>query len=542
MRTVWKLRPLRLASVFALVLVALVSFKLVRNSLEPIHAHDALVYLSEASIFSQERTLDAANSFRDRPDGTLRGNWHNFLWPAFLSHALMHTDSDVLGYPDDAAVRAAFQWTVLCAILSLTALAACVRYPGVSLLSFLLLLQVPLFAYLSNHSSRDGFRIVPLLLLAAVLAGLSPQRIKYGFRWPYLIAPILLAACCISGHALGGLIAVLIVLAWGLWGLILRTNTTRLFLVLGAVAIGLFLGGSFHWKAYFETGNFKGSRGECSIARLPVETHAGDVRQDKVASRGRYIELLRRDQYRVSIAGLLCAGIAIAIGIRSRRSYREGHLLFFGLATFAVTIPFLGLLDFGIYPISEWFTSNFRYQMHWYPFGAVCIASVTLLGYEQLRLLQKGSYHTIAAVILAGLILLVSVTAYTTVYKRWHASADKKAEFMRQVGYLADAMNRMPQGKKLLLEDARYNYYLGSRAMLLFSRPACDILEAQDHLQLKEALRRRNIAAVVLEEESLAGRWDHSRLLHTLADPEVTVLTHHKGILIYRLRDNASTS
>jgi len=542
MRAVWKLHPIRLACVFALILVVLVAFKLVRNSLVPVHAHDALVYLSEAYIFSQERTLDAANTFRDRPDGTLRGNWHNFVWPAFLSHALMHTDADTLGYPGDVAARAAFQWTVLCALLSLTALAACARYPGVSLLSLLLLLQVPLFAYLSNQSSRDGFRIVPLLLLAAVLTGLSPQRLIYGFRWPYLVPPLLVAACCISGHALGGLIAVLIALAWGLWGILLRTRVTRLALVLGAVAIGLFFGGTHQLKAYLETGNFKGLQRQCGITTLPLETPTGEVRQEKVSARGLYTELLRRDQYRVSIAGLLCAWIAVAIGIRSRGSHREGCLLFFGLATLAITAPFLGLLDFGSYPISEWFTSNFRYQMHWYPFGAVCIASVTLLGYEQLLLRQKGPYRNIATVILVGLILLVSVTACTTVYKYWHSSAYKRAEFMLKVGHLADAMNRMPTCKRLLLEDNRYNYYLGSKAMLIFSRPACEFLEAQDHQQVKEALRKWSIGAVALEEESLAGRWDHSRLFHALADPEVAVLTHGKGILIYRVHDDAPAS
>ena len=113
---------------------------------------------------------------------------------------------------------------------------------------------------------------------------------------------------------------------------------------------------------------------------------------------------------------------------------------------------------------------------------------------------------------------------------------------MLKVGHIADAMNRMPPGKRLLLENARYNYYLGNKAMLIFSRPACEILEAQDHRQVKEALRRRNIAAVALEEESLADRWDHSHLLRTLADPEVAALTHQKGIMIYSIHDDAPVS
>jgi hypothetical protein len=538
-RIAWRRPPLRLAFVFAAVLTALVLFKLVAAASGPLDAHDALVYLSEASLFAGERTVGAANTFTDRPDGTLRGNWHNFVWPAFLSHALMHTDAEVLGYPNDGAVRAAFQATVVYALLSLAALAGCARLPGVTLLSLPLILQIPLFTYLSNESSRDGFRIVPLLLLAAVLTGLSAQRLRCGFRWLPLGAPLLLAVCCVSGHALGGLIAVLIAFAWGVWGVMFRAPVMRLIPVLAAIAIGLCIGSAHHLSAYIQTGNFKGSLGECGIARLPEEP-AEQAAQESMTRWARYDELLRRDQHRVSVAGLLCAGIAVAVGLRSRRSARGAIFPFFGLTTLAVALPFLGVLDFGSYPLSEWFLANPRYQLHWYPFAVVTLGAVALFGAERIGVHDAGRRRRAGAVLLAGLIALVSITAVRTVYKRWHVLDAARAELLDRVQLLSDAISRLPPGKRLLLEDARYNYYLANSAMLIFSRSACDILTAKNPQQVREVLHGKNIGVVALEEESLSGYWNRSRLLQALSEPETAVLTRGKGILLYRLCEDAA--
>ena len=372
----------------AVMLVVLVP-KLVQNGRPPTLAHDASIYLSQALPFAQERSLGATSGWLGAPGDANQGSNHNFVYPAFLSHALLNTGHNPLGYPYDHAARAAFQATFICMLLSVVALASTTRYLGAGALAVILLLQVPQIEYISYQSSRDAFRIIPLMLLAATLAGVSPPKLRYRLRpaalVKLLLPPMVLAAFSLSGHTLGGLVVVTMALAWLIWGLLRKARWLNMTLVLVAMGVGLLLGGFHYLVTYLETGTSGITFTRQTMQRRLLEEPGGlSERIHEAVSMTtpqRLATLLKRDQYRLSIAGLVGAVLAIAGWARSQRSRRAQAIPFIGLMVLTGSLPFLGVFDIGYY-FSAGFIANERYLLHWYPFAAVCVATLVVWGYN----------------------------------------------------------------------------------------------------------------------------------------------------------------
>ena len=73
------------------MVLALLGAKLWRNALQPVAAHDALNYLSEALYFLDVRGLAGMLGMADAADGSVRGSTHGFLFSAMLAGALSFT-------------------------------------------------------------------------------------------------------------------------------------------------------------------------------------------------------------------------------------------------------------------------------------------------------------------------------------------------------------------------------------------------------------------------------------------------------------------
>lgn len=544
LRTSW---PHYVVYIAAATVLLLVTTRLVLNFPPPIRDHDALAYLGEALPFALERTPSTINTFRGAPDGTQRGDAHGFLFPAFLSHALMTNASGVPGYPNDLTVRAAFQVLFIYMLLSIAALAGTARLRGLAALAIIAVLQVPQLELLSVTRDRDAFRIIPLMLLATFLAGLSPQSLRHRMRPTLLLPAIILVAYAQAAHNLGGLIVATIALAWAIWSLWGGARWQNVLLVLVAMGVGIFLGGGHFVVAYLETGSIYGDNvfEENAIAGTPLWDAKDGRFVERLQGTGnivdRLIVLLGRDRYRLSMTGLVAAALVLAFGIRPGQRKPEAFLLFPALMVFAVALPFTGLFDFvrlaGKYRMTEMFVGNTRYALHWYPFAAVCLAMMVAYGYKPAR--YPGKLSRIAGTVaLISFTLIMTGSAIETVVSKWRVPEGYGTEqFLRHVN-LHRAAGQIIGEKRILIEDNRYNYYLGSNAVLMYARPTWPIVGAQSEDELRGALQKLDIGAVVLDRKSISGWWDLTLLFDFVNNPDNTVLIQDEQFNAYLLVAN----
>ncbi len=368
--------------VLAVVLAILIP-KLAHNARPAVCGFDALSYLAEALPFAEQRSIEAANDFRGKPDGSLRGETHSFLYPAFLSHALLNCGNRQVGFPNDHAARVAFQVTFLYLLLAIAAAAGVVRYAGVGALAVLLVLQVPQYEYISSNASRDAFRIIPLMLLLAILAGLSPRRMRVAKMVHTVWAPFALAAWSLTGHVLGGFVVVMLTLAWLAWNVARLNIGLRTLAITAALAMGALLGAEDRFAALLETGSVLGDNAyeNDAVAGTPLEElweKWEDSRLEGTADVVKRIGVhLARDQGRMSVPGLLIAvGVLVwwvRRGFPTRR--HADSIPFLALSTLSVALLFTDLFQTSHFNLSEWFVRNFRYALHWYPMAAVCVST-----------------------------------------------------------------------------------------------------------------------------------------------------------------------
>ena len=310
-----------------------------------------------------------------------------FLFPAFLSHALINTGSDTLGYPFDHAARASFQINLIFMLLSIAGFASSSRFVGAGCLALILFLQVPEFEYLSSASSRDAFRIIPLVLFANCLSGLSPRRLKKSVRKSYLIAPMIFSSFSITGHTLGGFVLVNITLAWILWNIISRATISSILIVSIAIGIGALAGGNHYIRAYLETGSMGGDnvQKESIIANTPLMAESQARKAIRLHGTTGYLDrfmvFISKCRYRLSIPGLFCAFFSILFLLRYFQSKDSVLLPFLGLIVISNTLAFFGIFDFTGIKLSEWYIMNLRYPLHWYPFAAICVSQFAFFWY-----------------------------------------------------------------------------------------------------------------------------------------------------------------
>lgn len=511
-----------------LLILTIIVTKLVANEQSVILAHDGLVYLSRALSFAQERTIDATTDFRGSTDGTISGSSHHFLFPAYLSYALITTNPhDSLGYPNDHAARTAFQVTIIYMLLSVGALAQTARrLLGTTPLAILLLLQVPQLEYMSYSPGRDSFRIIPLVLLGTALIGLSPQRMQYKLQITALLPPLILAAFSLAGHTLGGFVVVTMTLAWFIWVTLQKPRWLNILLVLIALGIGLLVSSEDYFDAYIETASFRGyGQREGAIEETILENIPPKQERTIIAYNStlpqRIMILLKRDQFRLSIPGFLGAVLVLFLWTRFKQNRQVKPIVFISFTVIFTTLPVFGLFDYKNYQLSKAFVGNFRYLQHWYPFAAVGLAM--LISYWYHSLTTRYCRSLIKPVLSFLFILLASTitfSAYQIIESRWRTpSISRDIEFAKTTELLESTLQQIPATKKLLLEDDRYNYYLNNQAIVMYSRPTWSIIHAQNDSEVAESLKNLNIGAVVFQEENIYGWWNQIALFDFLSNP-----------------------
>ena len=203
------------AIIGAVLILAAATWHLGKNALQPVSAHDALIYLNEARTFAEvprwSTYLDMVNP--TTPDALVTGHTHTWLYSTYLAQALLATDGPALGVDHDLIARIAGQTNLLLLIMAVMGLtwAATRRHALLSLGAGATAASIPHVGYITANSSIDAFRILPLLILVGVLAGGLPRTGSWIYAAVFLgvsmtahtlnlgIAPLLVGARLTAG-------------------------------------------------------------------------------------------------------------------------------------------------------------------------------------------------------------------------------------------------------------------------------------------------------------------------------------------------------
>lgn len=528
-----RLTLIALVGACAMVL-ALLGEKLWRNALQPVAAHDALNYLSEAWYFLDVRGRAGMLDMGDAADGSVRGSTHGFLFSAMLAGALSFTGG-APGWPADLAARFALQLTIPSMLCALFALAALLRRRGAGALAVLVLLSVAQFEYVSHAASRDGFRIATLLLFVLLLTSVGGKRA----RASSVLCLAGSAALAVTAHTLNLMVVAVATAMCCVLALWERRSWTIILRTLAAVTVGVLAASLRYVASYRASGQLWGEL----PARYGLE---GSVLDGAWQHLARYADshalsvaqkigvLLARDGGLVSGVGLLAA--AALLLFRAGRTHSGAERLW-ALTALAVIVPLTGLFDIEPYRISDWFVENLRYTLHWYPWLALAVVACMVRAGERCTAGGAQTARVIAALSLA-LVLAYGALALHTLSARWRGEPARFAArqaFDQQLELLQKLSQELAPGQRLCLDDLGYQYYLGNRALILGAKPSWPLLRAADGAQVAARLDALAIGAVVFKKASLPDWYERLPLYQAVSSsPDWQQAGETRSLLAYQ--------
>jgi hypothetical protein len=496
----------------ATILLTRVAFVVLSAVGKPLIDHDALIYLNAALHFATHRTLDAIPDFEGKPWDVIAGDPHGFLYQAFLAHALLAGDLHDPGFPRDLPARLAFQLTFVFLLVAIAGACALFRRRGAIAAGLLLTFAVGPLQHISQVSSRDAFRVIPLIALAVVLCAPLGRTMRRETGWLILCA--ILVAWSISAHTLNlfavpALVSV-VVLVYLKTGVAPRT-TLRWSLSIGCFAA---LASWRYVRNYLETGDPLGYGMYYRIYEGTPLAQAFRENRDWNAASVSILEGFQRVfaqfGYPISILACLAATLCIA-GVLSGR-YARWHACFAGYFVVTLVLPLTGLLD-GVVNLRGAMLNNVRYPLGSYTFVGVVCAPLLL------RLVTRVDGRGRA------LLLRLPVVAFVVGISAWALRGwvprDVPPHYWAAMFPVIDV--DQARGEHWITSDNRVAYYHPhSRPIFLYTKPARVLLTATTEEEVWRILDEWRVRAVALDRR-VPGWWSHTALFKALTDsPRVT--------------------
>jgi hypothetical protein len=355
---------------------------------------------------------------------------------------------------------------------------------------------------------------------------------------------------------LGGILCVLIFLAWLLWLILTRQKIhfSSLLMVGLAAAFGLLLGSPKYVQAYQTYGSVQLNIPEVVTAGTPYnrmiyqtrDTRYNEVLQSSglgIPQLATAIVILERDRYMVILPGMFTALLVIALWRKSLHGFAPPELALWSLAALAIFLPFIGFLDIGRIVLSRAFVGNLRYQLHLYPFFAA-ILSVAVLFTEKLPLKIPGaSWKKVHSTATNLLVLALFFSCFSALNRtddnfwRYANLQGNQIEYSLRVAPILDMQQEIAPAN-ILHDSALIPYHLESHAVYLYSLGGKDILASTTPGQVAESLRKAGVGAVVIEKADIENGWQDTPLYQYLESSGQAELSfENEVLLIYRLPD-----
>lgn len=474
------------------------------NVSHPVIGHDALIYLSEAKAVAETRSLQAF-----APSGAAEAllpatHPHTKLFSLYLAHALAVAPS-AIGYPDDVPARIAFQLTFALLVLSLAGLSAMTRVRGAGGLAIVAFALFPGFEYITNSSSRDGFRLIPMVVLIGLLSSLLARR---DWSWKQSAAVAAVAACAVFGHTIN-LYFMALIAAWFLIAALWLRASLRATAVLGCIsALAVTLPLSHYVHAWLQTGtvfgegmNFIHLLGTPLIEAFLKSRHWGGTDMSFPQA---VVEIWSRQSLTTGALTLVALIIVLLVAAPAPapagpgRQFRLVSLSIASLAVAFVCVPLSDVPQFFRIGIRDAYLSNARY-----PFVAFALC-VPLIGFAALALercyQQFGPRLTPAA-----MTAIIAVLGGSSVAMARHWPMSGLSSIMAVVDAdrkLCHVAAALPPGTIWLTDRYSVSYYCSRRPIFLYTRRGRDFFAAASVEQASTRLRSERVALVALSNSA----------------------------------------
>jgi len=472
----------------------------------PIIAHDALIYLNEALAFAQSRSIAGIPNFDGAPWDVIAGHPHSFLFQAYLAHALLFGDPDVPGYPNDIPARLAFQITFICLIAAISAACALFRRPGVIALGLLATLAVGRLEYISESSSRDGFRLIPVVVLLTLLCVPLIRRFPRNRSWGITCG--IVAALAVAGHTLNVFALFGVAIAAGLAYWRHRVPLKDSLLVATIVSAFVAVAGLPYALNYAATGHplgygmyyliFKGT----PLADIFLQSGRWS---GGISVIGGFRQVFSDFGFGISLVALVLAALGLARPAITGRLY-AAFVCFAAYFLVTLVLPLSGALDIGTVNLRGALISNFRYPLMSYILVGVVCAPIAIGLLEK----QKNTLKNFGRITVIALALLALSTA-----KKWDV---RKLPQEYWTNLFPKVEARKEEGERWITTDNRIAYYHAHfRPIFIYTKAARPLLLASSPQEIWSILKAWNVRSLVLDRH-IQGWWNETALYQTLSN------------------------
>ena len=496
--------------------------------------------------YTQEMKFGSMNDFHGNASGSLIANIHNPTWPAYLSNGLLYTNK--IGYPSDYGARLAFCMSYIYMLGAIFALGYSFKGYLTGLLSCILPFVCIAFSHIVLGSTRDGFRIIPLVIFCIII-GEKPQR-KLLLSW----LPILVGYTIMAGHPINAITASVIAVAFIIWYFVTkRGSLSSLICFLIPFGIGAVLGSIQIIHAYFELGSFTDGLTDYKkmfIGTSYYTTYVNNFHNsfgENVGWIRRFVKIFMNDHGIVFIPALLCS-IYKCFKVIKRHETKSKEIII--ILTVILHIIMIGnIFNWSGESLSSWAYRNFRYLIHLYIFYALIIGVFIddlLCGLTQ-RNNSPLSIIDIEDIIISfssrSVSILNPICVFIICLYLWipinNLEMRVKTPPREQIPEYYNTINETVESikpNKMLLDNYNMNYYLKNQGISFWSNPMDSLRHAMTDRDFYLAAQKSNISSILITNSFWDIYWKNTELDHFLSSEYIDREIHIGKHKIYMLK------
>ncbi len=357
----------------------------------------------------------------------------------------------------------------------------------------------PTFEYISSASSRDGFRLIPIVVLLGLLYSLAVRR-----RWSWrMCVPVgLVGALAITGHTINLYFIALLGVAFLIFALIRKARLADLGVLVGVCVAMAALPLSHYARALLTSGNALGDG-------MNYFQFVGTPLLDAWKKSGTFgladlslVDSVAKLWGSQGLAPALVTAVAFVGVLASVFLFKtEGVFVRFALFVTCVlfvffSVPLSNVLRMFAIDIKEAFLGNDRY-----PYVAFMLCPL-LIAFGVLALeavVRRFSGRLTAAAALAPLIVAGAAGSYTTIQK-WHfyETPQPAVDVVSGDAVICAIADRLPQDAVWLTDRYSIAYYCKRRPIFLYTPEGRAFFAAVDEASALHLLEANRVGLVTL--------------------------------------------